>query len=410
MTVLVWGTLLGAGTLQPVFVHADTDVIPSVALTERYDTNIYRIPTSFLPPGTRTNDFVTTAGGDVKLLHKSRDLEASITGGADVNAYAYTTGLNYFSTRLEGYAILDSWVDQLAKGARFRVDERFRYTPDSPGFFKGGQGGGADDPFLRGIQGFRANTFSNTVSANGSYPVVRELALQGGYSFSTYRVGSILAATSTGARFFDTNVHTWSVGPQYHITPTDSISLSYQQSLISQKRTRESTLNIGSSETNTQSVLANYTRVMPEGTFSFAGGLTLVEPASKTFPTASIRFLTKPERLTTVELDLSRKAAPSFYVVSGALISNVGQVLITHLLSERLSLQGSARYGYNESVPNATVKFTNLTLSMGLKYMLTRTMAVDLFYDHTDFKTDSQALTYTIVRDVVGLSLTAHWD
>ena len=126
VTVLAWGTLLGAGTLQPVFVHADTSVIPSVTASERYDTNIYRAPTSRLPPGTRFNDFVTTVGGDVQLLHKSRDLEASITGGADVNAYAYTTGLNFFTTRLVGYANLDGWVEQLARGAQLRLNERFR--------------------------------------------------------------------------------------------------------------------------------------------------------------------------------------------------------------------------------------------------------------------------------------------
>jgi len=96
--------------------------------------------------------------------------------------------------------------------------------------------------------------------------------------------------------------------------------------------------------------------------------------------------------------------------VAGAIISNVGQAQVIHRLSERLALRGSANYAYNESVPERVVRFNTLTLSTGLNYKLTRTMLVDLFYEHTDFKTDSQTLDFTILRNVVGLSLTAQWD
>lgn len=407
VAVLVWGTLLGAGTLQPMFVHADTTVIPVATVGEQYNTNIYFAPPSRLPPGTKTSDFVSTVGGGVQVLHKSREVDANITAGADLNAFAYNKSLNFFTTRLDGHAILDGWVDQFARGAKLRVDEKFRYTPETPGFVTGGAGAAADDPFLRGIQGFRANTYSNIVSADGSYPVARDLTLQGRYAFSTRRVGSILAATTTGATFFDTDVHTWSVGPQFQLTPAESISLSYQQNLISQTRTGGSTFTRA---TNTQTLLASYNKVMPGWTFGVGGGVTLVEPASQAYPTGSIRFSTNPERATTVHLDVSRIAAPSLFFVAGAIMSNVGRVEVIHRLSERLSLRGSANYAYNESVPERVVRFNALTLSTGLNYKLTRTMEVDLFYNHSDFKTDSQTLDFTILRNVVGLSLTAQWD
>jgi len=409
VTVLVWGTLLGTGALQPPFVLADTTVIPSVVASERYDTNIYFAPANLLPTSTRLNDFVTAVGGAAQLLHKSRDLEVSLTAGADVNAYVYNKGLNYLTTRAEGYAILDGWVGQLAQGARLRVDERFRYTPESPGFLTGaGVGAGAGDPFLRGIQAFRANTYANTVSTNGSYPVARGLALEGNYAFSIYRVGSVLAATSTGAAFFDTTVNNWSAGPRFVLTPEDSSLLSYQQQLISQNLT---TGNASTIKTNTQSLSAMYTRVMPDWRFSFGGGVTLVQPASKSFPTGSITVSTNPERSTIVQLDLSRRATPSFYLQAGALISNLGQVQITHRLSERLSLRGSVNYAFNQIVPTQSgIQFNNFTVSTGLDYNLTRTMTVGLFYNHMDFKTESPTLNYSILRNVVGFSLTAQWE
>jgi opacity protein-like surface antigen len=407
-TVLVCGTLLGICALAPVSVHADTTVIPVAAVSGRYDTNIYRAPASRLPPGTDTSDFASIVSGGVQVLHKSREVDANLTAGADFNAYASNPNLNFYTTRVAGTAILDGWVDQWARGAKLRVNERFRYTPESPAFFTGSSAEDISDPFLRGIQGFRANTFANTVSAEGSYPVSRTLALEGRYSFSALRVGSVLGATSTGDTiFFDTNRHNLSAGPRVHLTPIDSISLSYSQSLISQQRTAG---NTGAFETGTLTLSTDYARVMPDWALEIGGGVTYVAPAGRTYPTGGIKFRTTPERVTTVQLELSRVPAPSFFLVGGALISNLGRVQIIHRLSERLSLRGSAFYAFNEAVSDRAVKFNNLTLSTGLSYNLTRSMAVDLSYEHTDFKRETTTTGFTVLRDVVTLSLTAQWQ
>ena len=92
---------------------------------------------------------------------------------------------------------------------------------------------------------------------------------------------------------------------------------------------------------NTQELWANYSRVMPDWTATVRGGGTLIEPASKAFAVGAVTFQTSPERSTFVQLDLSRKAAPSFFFVGGAMISNVGQVLINHRLSKRLMHSGA---------------------------------------------------------------------
>ena len=407
VTVLVCGTMLIAGTLQPRLVRADTDIIPSVAASTRYDTNIYFAPPERLPPGTRLNDIVSTVAAGAQVLHRSREVEASLTGGADLNVFVHTKGLNYVNTRLEGNAILDSWVNQFVRGARLRVNDRFRYTPESPGFLTGGSAVAVEDPFLRGIQGFRANTFANIASIDGSYPVSQVLAIEARYSFSLLRFGSILAATTTGARFFNTNVHAWSVGPRYNLTPVDSIALSYRGSLFEQTRSGDSTSP--KIETETQALAAEYHRVMPDWTVTIGGGATYVEPAGEAFPTAIVRLVVNPERATTFQFDLSRLAIPSFFLVQGALISNVGRAHLVHRLSERFSLRGDAYYALNQSVPEGLAEFNNFTLSTGLSYNLTREMALEVFYDYNDFKTESTTLDYTIYRNVVGFSLTAQW-
>jgi hypothetical protein len=410
---MAWAMFFGTVSF-PFTLHAQTtgptqsgtSIVPAISLSERYDTNIWLAPAQFLPPGTQLNDFATTLQGSLKVLHKDRDIEASVLGGLDGNIYAHNTGLNYFSTRADAFAILNGWAERLARGAQLRIYDYFRYTPVSPGFLTGGTAG-TEDPFLRGIQSFRANTFSNTLNTDGLYPVFRGLGVQGGYSFSIFRVGSILAGGSTGATFFDTMVHGWSVGPRLQLSRTDNIAVLYQQSLISQTLTDTAGSQI---DTNTQSVTANYTRQAPTWRFSVGGGVTLVEPASKAFPTAKVTISTNPERSTVLQIDLSRQAAPSFFLTAGAMISNVGQVQITHRPEKHLTLRASANYGFNEIIPvEADTKFTSFTLSAGLNYRITKVFAVDLYYDHNDFKTESPGVSYTVLRDVVGIALTAEW-
>jgi len=415
--------LLGTVFLQPLTVRAQssyipgptppgTSIIPALSVSERYDSNIWFAPASLLPPDTQLWDFATTLQGSVRALHKDKNVDVSLSGGVDVNTYAYNKGLNYLSTRVDFYSTLNGWAERLAKGAQLRVYDYFRYTPTSPGFLSGGKVG-TEDPFLRGIQSFRANTFTNTFSTDGVLPLYRDLGLQGKYSFSIYRVGSPINTTASGAvQFFDTIVQTWSIGPRLQVSRLDGISLLYQKMFISQTLAAagQTQVNAPPTDTNTQSVTANWNRATPNWTFSVAGGMALVEPANKAFPTGNITISNNPERSTNVQLYLSRVAAPSFYLQAGAMISNVAQVQVSKRLTKELTARGSANFGYNEIVPTqSNTTFTNFTLSAGLNYRLTRYMFLDLYYDHNDFQTQSPGLSYVVLRNAVGVALTAEW-
>jgi opacity protein-like surface antigen len=306
---------------------------------------------------------------------------------------------------VEGYAQLDSWIQQFIKRAQLRVADTFRYTPETPGFLTGVKGSAVEDPFLRGLQAFRANTFSNTASANASVPVFRDLAFDGRYSFSIYRVGSILAAGATGAAFFDTTVHAWSAGPRYILTREDSVAVLYQRAQTNQT-------SVGTSQSfdfTTQTLLLDYSRTTSDWKFGIQGGATHIDPANKAYPVATISVSNSLERITAVRLDLSRKAGPNFFLGGGAMIGNVGTLSVSHKLSRLLTLQASVNYGFNESVPDGNVKFTNLTAGGGLNYKLTKTMAIDLYYNYSDFKTEQLTSSFEVLRNMVGFSLTAQW-
>jgi hypothetical protein len=289
------------------------------------------------------------------------------------------------------------------------VSDVFRYTPQPPGFLtpqaNAAVGG---DPFARGVQNFRSNNFSNTFSTNASYDIYEDLFVKGTYAFSLSRFGSVLASTNTGASFFNTNVHSWSVGPGYRLTQGENISLLYQQSLVSQTTSGGTSPDFNF---NTQELWANYTREVP-GYYmvSLRGGATLIEPASRAFGTVWITFVSNPERRTSIQLDLSRKAAPSYFLVQGANISNVAQLGVTHQLTRRLNVVGSANYANSETFPDKSFKYTTIGAGAAIRYELTRTLMADLSYSYQHYNNDFPTLKYTLIRQVVAISLTAHWD
>jgi opacity protein-like surface antigen len=404
--------LSGKVVFCPPSVYAETKFLPSLSVAERYDTNIWYAPAEFLPPGTRLDDFATTVAGGLQVLYKERDVEASLIAGGDFNAYVYNPGLNYFNTIIEGSATLDGWAKRLVRDSRLRVADSFRYTPESPGFIAGVKGGVVDDPFLRGIQQFRANTFSNTASIDASAPVYRDLAFAAGYSFSLYRVGSILAAGATGATFFDTTMHTWSAGPRYILTRQDSFGLSYERSQISQTQA-QTTQTTGAgppADFTTQSIAISYDRTTPVWTVGISGGMTHIDPGNNAYPTARLRVSNSLERRTVVRLDLSREAVPSFFFVSGALISNVAQLAVSHKLSRLLTIEANVNYGFNETVPDRAVKFTSYGANANVNYKITKNIYLDFYYNYSDFKTEqSGAGSFEVTRNVVGFSLRTEW-
>ena len=405
VAILASAPVLSVGVLQPVSVQAETKFIPSVLFTETYDTNIFFSPPQFLPPGTKVADFGSTFGGRGEVLYKEREIEASLRGGGDVTVFAINTGLNYINTYLDGKAKLDSWLQRFVKGGQLRFAETFRYTPQSPSFLTGVNAGTVTDPFLRGIQTFRANTYAFTTEVQSVVPIYRDLAVDARGAFSFLKIGSILAATGTGAQYFNTNVFSASIGPRYNLTRIDSVILAYQPTFFSQ------TLTTGGPpiDTTTQTVKANYLRMGQNWTLDVGGGVTHVSLGGRAFAVGDLKITTDPDRVTAYRLDLSRRAAPSFFFVSGALISNVGQVAVSHKLSRLLTVEGNVNYGFNETFPVSSVKYTNFTAGARVNYKVTKILMLDLFYNYTDFKFQSPGLNYELPRNVVGFTLSAEW-
>lgn len=397
--------------MQPSSVSAETKIVPLATLSGRYDSNLFHRPAELLAPGTQLDDFQTSVGGGVRMLHDTRDIEASVDVGGSFSAYLQNTSLNFFQMDVRGSVGLDRWVDRYVRGASLRVVEALRYSPDPPAFMGGIRSViSQDDTFLRGTPVFRSNQIINTTRIEGKYPVSQDLALEGGYSLGIRQFGRLQGgdalSTTLSTRLFNTITHTWFGGPRYQLTRNDSVAALYRQTFFTQ-----STSTGGRTfSTNLIALAGDYTKVFQEWRLSVQGGFTFAEPAGRTFPSGSIQVSTKPERDTVVTLTLSREGRPIGFLQGGAMISNLANVGISHRIYERLTVNGAVGYAYSELFPSTNSTIKNFTASSILRYKLTRTMSADITYLFTNIDVDVPQLEYQVSRHQVGLTLSIALD
>jgi hypothetical protein len=394
--VLIWGAL------PSLSVYAETNIVPWGEVRERYDSNVWRRPKDLLRDAQgnapQLHDFVTTVNGGLALRHDSRDVVADLQVGGNYNKYVTNTNLDFFGAIVRGTVGLDRWVDQYVRGARLNVTENFIYSPEQ----SFGSSVAVDD-FEGGLITFRRSRLLNKTAFNGSYPLSRDVSLEGGYTFGLRRqTRSTEGGDVTGATFFNTMTHTWFGGPRYQLTRNDSIAVLYRQTFFTQERSeggRTFSNNIITFE-------GDYTKVFPEWTFSARGGVTFLEPVGRTFPSGSIQVTTKPERDTVLNLTLSREAKPSFFLQGGARINHSVQASIRHRIYERLSVSGSGGYALSQFFPNTDSQYQMITGGSRFEYKLTRNIRGELFYIFTHINSDTTALEYQVSRHQVGFMLT----
>ncbi len=393
--VLIWGAL------PSVSVYAETNIVPWGEVRERYDSNVFRRPKDLLRDAQgnapQLHDFVTTVNGGLALRHDSRDVVADLHVGGNYNKYVTNTNLDFFGAIVKGTVGLDRWADQYVRGAKLNVTENFIYSPEQ----SFGRSVAVDD-FEGGLLTFRRSRLLNTTAFNGSYPLSRDLSLEGGYIFGLRRqTRSTEGGDVAGATFFNTMTHTWSGGPRYQLTRNDSIAALYRQTFFTQERSEGGRTFSG----NLITLEGDYTKVFPEWTFTVRGGVTFIEPVGRTLPSGSIRVTTKPERDTVFDLTLAREARPSFFLQGGSRINNSMRAGFRHRIYERLSISGSGGYSLSQFFPNTDSQFQSITGGSKLEYMLTRNIKGELFYLFTHLEADTTALEYQVSRHQVGFVL-----
>jgi hypothetical protein len=399
---------LGSGIVFASRVGAQTTVIPSVSLSESYDSNVFRTARGSVPPGRQHWDFVTTAAAIVDVEDKSRLADSLVRAGVNGNAFANNTDLAFVSGSLFATSDMTRGVSELVRGLRLRISDSFRYTPETPAFLTGGHPADTADIYTRGIQGYRANTYSNILSADSNYSLSRSFSLSTNYYYSIFRTGRIDAtvAGSNPVAYFNNTQHSADIGPTYTFDGGDTLFFKYNYS------TGESKPD-GPGETRNyvfQSIAPEYVAktVVPGWTLTISGGASLVEQAgSRMYMSGKLGLATDYDPRTHVAMSVSRQAIPSFFGTGSSLISNVALFNVSYDFSRLVQLTAGVNYAYNEAVPVKTFAFRTVGGAAALNYSLTQSTTVSLSQEYTYYEL-TRLLPYD--RYATMLTLKTKWN
>lgn len=394
--------------------RGDTKFIPSIVLTERYDSNVLFAP-SGINLGRQKWDFVTTAAPALQVLNMNRYADTNVLAGVSGNLFVNNTDLNFIATNLTGAVTLDKSVNQFIRGAKLQVSNSFSYSPETPSFVSAGSPALTDNPFARGIIPLRVDMYTNNALVAASYPIMPGLSVNGTYSYSLLRIGKIYIEPSQAnqAVFFDTDTHAWSLGPNWKISRSDNIGVMYKSTLIDLRDTTGQRVNL---DFSAQGLEANYSTRGADWGATLSGGATLLDQDNQVYTTGALTLTAKYGEATHVSVTGSRQIAPGFFGVPGALISTTAGVSVEHRFHKTLSLTGNANYAYNEIVPSKSATFESYTTSAALAYNMSRTMTASLIYSYTYFAVDSLDIAtqniagYILNRHFVTFSITAKWN
>jgi hypothetical protein len=394
LALAMGGTISIMTLTAPRIAHGETKLVPSLAVSERYDSNV------FFVPGGNLEDYVTNISPQVTVDHKGRLLDGTVRGGATAEVYVKNPGLNYIAVNGGATLNLDSAVGKLVRGAGLNLSDTFYFTPQPPAFVAPGTGSQVSEAFVRGIQAGRANSFTNTGSAAGSYALSPRVGLQASYMHQRIRFGTAFVSP-TASRFFNTTSQTATAGPQLKISPLDTLSLTYQY--------RKTDFSRGAGF-HTHGGITGWTRaVTPTLTAHVTAGMTVLEPND------SVQYqvtgsLERKFQNSDASLSYSRGVYPSFVNAGLPLLSQVVTATVSHRLTALLTGTVSGNYARNESVPAGISAYESYGVTVGLNYTISRILNAALSYTNSQYKQDFTGQSTRFDRNTVTVMLTAVWN
>lgn len=378
----------------------DTQIIPSLSVAERYDSNI------FFVPGKNLEDYVTTVSPQLKLSHRSQWVEGVVSGGAIGAVYAKNSALNYVGGNGTVDLNLDGAMNRLVQGLGLHVVDSIFYAPQLPAYSAPSSVTQGNEPFVRGLQAQRANAFRNTATVQGSYSLSQWMSVTSTYTDQRLRFGEPIAAPSGSVqgRLIDTDFQTVASGPLIKLSPSDTLSLVH----LYQRGT------FGSGEAQSsfamQGATAKWVRAISPALQGTVEGGFLAASQNSTLQAVGAASLEWKGQYTTVMVSYSRSITPSFLFVSTALLSQVVTGTVSRRITDPLSLSVTGSYAVNESVPDSSLlRFESYAISPSINYVMSKTFTAMLSFTHSRFDRTVASESFPFDRDIVQLSLVAEW-
>lgn len=379
--------------------------VPVITVAERYDSNILFLPN-------KVHDFVTNISPGTLMEYRGEWVEGTFLGGLTSELYVRNPGLNYVGTNESLYLNFDNLAGRLIRGWTFRLTDAFVYTPQMPAFAAPQEGNQFATEFVRGMQAYRNNALSNSVTAQTGYAVSSRISVNGTYSYSFLRfLNDSTAQGSVG--LLNTTAQSLTLGPQYQLSPTDTVGVSYQYQNIAFSSGAQGSGPVTApslASANIHGASASWqSNFMPGVILNLSPGVSEVEGIGGPQWTARALLQWNIQSML-MSLHFTRGLYPSFFIDSGVLVSEMVGVSVLYNVTDKWSINGDGNYSNSRLIGNTSsqgaLSFSGKGFGVRATYRLSSTMFVTGSFTHSDFEFGPALV---VARDVVSLQFRKEW-
>lgn len=272
---------------------AQTIIIPTLSVSETYDSNVFSTPKTLLGPGFKPEDFVTTVIPQINIAHAGSQVNGSLSVGANITKYVNNPSLDYTGINTAGQLDLKRWANSFSQRiSALSVRGAYQFTPSLSGFgaTTGGALGtgygatGVGSPVEAGLVTNRVSMHNMNLMINGGYDLSRNTSLLASYSYNRLSFGKQSGGINN--QLFGTDGHTTTTTLATRVSPTDTVGTTATMSHFIQ----EGATGGGGGSFTTISGMANWGKLWTQKlSSSISGGGIFTLPIESTVPGQSTK-------------------------------------------------------------------------------------------------------------------------
>ncbi len=400
------GTPFG-GAIDPsmVQVREGFQVIPSLSVGQRYDSNVFFVSKR---QGLDRVDFVTTTVPQIRGYYVGNWVDVNATAGAIGEYYAQHPTLNYVGTNTGLVLSLSKLLDRWWQGATLTASDTYVYSPQAPAFVVGNLAGANATPFAAGFQVGRANVSRNMLRTDLTVPLTQTVSLIGSYATGFIRYGT--SNVPQAGILLNSTYQTYTGGLSLKASPQDLLTVQGVNADYS-----FSAQTAGSFSTRGGTVGWEHT-LSPFVTLQAQAGATVLQrdlggtsTAALVAPIGHLALFWK-DRTTALTLAYNLGVSPSLQFQAQALRTHVVSVTLTQQtgIPELLAI-ANVNYGRGEQIGasgGAGISYASVMGTGGLVYKFSPEMFLGLHYSYSNVDNQFNGNTFALDRHVAQLSLT----
>jgi hypothetical protein len=285
-------TLLIAQSVLSTLVSAQTIIIPSLSVSEAYDSNVFFTPKSLLRPNAKPEDFITRVTPQINMAHTNSLMRGSLSVGGLITRYLRNPDFDYTGLNASGQLDFTSAANKVSQRIiSLAIMGTYTFSPsisEGAAITRGGTevstGQVLGAALNNGLVPNRVSINRYNFGVTGGYQLTPTTTLGGTYTYSKIFFGNQSGGVNN--QLFDTSAHLASTTLSTQISARDTVGATATMSHYNQEQSSGSS---GQGSFTTISETLNWRRLWTqELSSSLAAGGIFIPPVGSSLPGQSV--------------------------------------------------------------------------------------------------------------------------